>query len=1154
LSARSRAARLAALAAAWASLGFSAGCTCTGFGHDVHDDYGCTNDADCPAGRACLPDPTSGELFCVVAATTDAGSDTGIDAGSDAGSDAGPDAGPDGGSDAGSDAGSCTLDCSGLDDQCNVGVCDPGSGACVAQPANGGAACDDGQFCTVGETCGAGTCGGGAPRDCDDGDDCSVDSCDDTAGACLHPDAPDGTLCAASGGCLVGGTCTAGLCNASIPAPSGTPCDDADACTSADVCDAAGSCAGAAVTCDDTNACTADSCAPASGCVFTPVPNGTTCDDALFCTVGDQCTAGACGGAARDCSASADQCSSAACDEATNACVAVPLPGGTPCDDGLFCNDGETCTGGVCGGGGPTDCSGAADQCNSASCDEGANACVPVPLAGGTPCDDGLFCNVGEACAAGSCTGGAARSCDDANQCTSDACDEAAGACANPDLPPGTGCDDGAFCTVGETCSGGACGAGAPRACADLNACTADSCDEAGDTCVNDSAVLDGMTCDDGLFCTVPDTCASGVCGGPARGCSDANACTSDSCNEGGDTCVNDPVPLNGASCDDGLFCTVPDTCASGICGGAARSCADLAFCTADTCNEAGDTCVNDPVPMNGASCDDGLFCTTGEICGAGTCGSGVARSCNDANACTADSCNELADACVNDSAPLNGAACSDGLFCTNPDTCTGGVCGGPARACADATFCNGVETCDEGLDACAAGAAPCSADAYTCTITCDEATDTCNLRSEPLCGAMQVCNPVEYGGTVSGCGTAPTALTVSCPAAGTTASASTCTMSLLAGGVGVDGEAGQIACVATPMPVTMFSDDFDDGTLDAPWTTASGTPATDAALGTSAAVALATSWEADVVRNVVGLSEVCVDFDVAQENADALERIRWDVRFDAGAFSTVFDLDFTTWEAANQIFQFNRNVCVAVPLGATTVTWRLRMNAGVMRVWVDNVVMSGVAAAYTIPPNGGPDDMSTETGWTFAGGTAPYVGTFGGSSVMNANSETFTATRAPVDASSCDVLDVDFDFGFAGAGDAGDDIRLEVSVDGGAFTTLELLDLNAGAWNVNSALLPWFGLRRVTAAVPAAQGALSVVFRFTLRSDDGADRVWVDNFSVHCANLPAPAVGTVTDTGAGGYSVTLSAPVPENVALECVWATANDGPLVASDVEAFWP
>jgi hypothetical protein len=355
-------------------------------------------------------------------------------------------------------------------------------------------------------------------------------------------------------------------------------------------------------------------------------------------------------------------------------------------------------------------------------------------------------------------------------------------------------------------------------------------------------------------------------------------------------------------------------------------------------------------------------------------------------------------------------------------------------------------------------------------------------------------------------------------------------------------------------MPATMFADDFNDGTLDAPWVTVTGTTDTDTGTGTSAAVADNAAWEAEITRSVAGLQEVCVDFDVAQENADAGEQIRWDMRFDAGAFANAFNLDFATWENTGVTHPFNRNVCVAVPMGASTVTWKLRMNSGNNRVWVDNVVLSGIAAPYIIPANGGPDNMDTEAGWNFAGGIPPYVAAFGGSSAMNANIESFTATRAAINATACDVLDVQFDFGFAGLTDSGDDIRLEVSVNGGAFTTVELVDLAAGVWNVNNALLPWFGLHRVSAAVPGSVGATSVVFRFTLRSDDIGDRVWVDNFEVRCANLPTPTVGRVMDIGGGSYTVSLSTAVPEDVSLRCTWQTTNDGPLSSTDVETFYP
>jgi len=63
-------------------------------------------------------------------------------------------------------AGTCVqqpVNCAALNDQCNVGSCNPGNGACVATPINEGVACDDGDSCTA-AACTAGQCideGGG---------------------------------------------------------------------------------------------------------------------------------------------------------------------------------------------------------------------------------------------------------------------------------------------------------------------------------------------------------------------------------------------------------------------------------------------------------------------------------------------------------------------------------------------------------------------------------------------------------------------------------------------------------------------------------------------------------------------------------------------------------------------------------------------------------------------------------------------------------------------------------------------------------------------------------------------------------------------------------------------------------------------------------
>src|SRR5262245_2490104 len=113
-------------------------------------------------------------------------------------------------------------------------------------------ACEDGDPCTVGDTCVEGICHPGPAMDCSH-DPCTADSCDPVRG-CTH-----------------------------VPL-SGTPCDDGDACTAGDHCDA-GACRGAPVACpSDGVACTLESCVDGA-CRSTPVD--ASCG-------GDQCAVGTC--------------------------------------------------------------------------------------------------------------------------------------------------------------------------------------------------------------------------------------------------------------------------------------------------------------------------------------------------------------------------------------------------------------------------------------------------------------------------------------------------------------------------------------------------------------------------------------------------------------------------------------------------------------------------------------------------------------------------------------------------------------------------------------------------------------------------------------------------------------------------------------------
>ena len=67
--------------------------------------------------------------------------------------------------------------------------CDEDSDTCLAADPEG-AACDDGQWCTLSDACGAGVCSG-TDRDCNDGDECTLDGCNEAEDACDHEIQPN---------------------------------------------------------------------------------------------------------------------------------------------------------------------------------------------------------------------------------------------------------------------------------------------------------------------------------------------------------------------------------------------------------------------------------------------------------------------------------------------------------------------------------------------------------------------------------------------------------------------------------------------------------------------------------------------------------------------------------------------------------------------------------------------------------------------------------------------------------------------------------------------------------------------------------------------------------------------------------------------------
>jgi cysteine-rich repeat protein len=310
--------------------------------------------------------------------------------------------------------GTCTggnpVVCSPLGQCHDVGVCSPATGLCTTPEKDDGVPCDDGVFCTEGDTCQGGTCTPGPPRDCGDGNTCTVDSCDEGSGRCAYTPEPPGTACDDGNACTVGDQCDAGT---TCQPGSGTlDCNDGEECT-IDSCNPGSGCVSAprSGSCaDDGNDCTFDLCSGGS-CTHPNRQDGTTCDDGLFCTVNDACQAGTCTGPANDCD-DGNGCTADSCDEVNDMCRQEPRT--ECCGDGVIEND-EVCDEGPGNSDAPnascrTDCTarrcgdGVADDAFGETCDlGGANS--DTPNAGCrtdcTPgrCSDGILDDVrGEQC------------------------------------------------------------------------------------------------------------------------------------------------------------------------------------------------------------------------------------------------------------------------------------------------------------------------------------------------------------------------------------------------------------------------------------------------------------------------------------------------------------------------------------------------------------------------------------------------------------------------------------------------------------------------------------------------------------------------------------------------------------------------------------
>lgn len=573
-------------------------------------------------------------------------------------------------------------------------------------------ACDDGNTCTVNDSCCLVGQKGCVAGKCKPGADKCV--CSGTDPGECEAKFGDGNYC--NGWLYCDTTLPQHAC---LPVPdSAIKCDSANdsACGKAICVPATGKCVQKAINengpCPSNDACAQNSCAKGQCKLDTKLcecatnadcasKNTNLCTGSWFC---DKSKPGAwkCALSAESavtCSNAKDSnCAKNVCNPLTGKCkltaiefvdcngiggACKPLPADAKPNDALVaCSDGNGCTNGdLCGGG--TCKPGGTNTCN---CTKDADCAATED---GDFCNGTLYCDVKAAkCKVNPATVVTCAS-DKNGFCQSKLCQNVKNAvglaigatCSDVAQNEGKPCNDGDLCTTGDVCGSGKCVSGTNTCtcgqdadCAkfdDGNACNGTLyCDKSGKTpsctlnpatVVVCSSALDSA-CGKNLCDPISGSCKVTAvqenlpCDADGNGCTSGDHCEAGVCKTGVNVCQcqtdKDCAKFeDGDVCNGNLYCNLKtNQCALNPASVVVCPTVDDNFCRHNVCESATGACKLVALHESQACDADGNPCTQGDLCAAGSCLAG-ANTCN---------CQSNADCAVQDDDNL----CNGQLYC----------------------------------------------------------------------------------------------------------------------------------------------------------------------------------------------------------------------------------------------------------------------------------------------------------------------------------------------------------------------------------------------------------------------------------------------------------------------------------------------------------